>query len=393
MLLAVLVLWTAGVTGCSPSSPEGSSWVESPDPGPLAAVRIVRRYENGFIEEISEGFSSTWDPDISFDARRVLFAGKRDPGSPEGIHERDLDSGRVKTHFEAPGRISCPRYGPGNSLIFLWNRHPSPGSEAGGILYNLLPDTPPDRITFSVGLTFDPVVLPDGLIVFGIENQPGLWSVNWDGTEVASYTEFHSADGSPGGLSLRPLISDPSREILFARGIPGNELFEIDLRSHHYGITRSSSAIPPDGRRKLEPHAKVFYQPSLVKPGVTESELFCVDSRLTDLPPSQPADTARTVRVRIDPAESNGDVPQEPGSTFDSNVQPDGSFYLTVPPDRGLSFDLIGSSGNVLRSMTSRMWLRPGEKRGCIGCHERRAQAPPNRVIMALEIPPERWNP
>jgi hypothetical protein len=37
--------------------------------------------------------------------------------------------------------------------------------------------------------------------------------------------------------------------------------------------------------------------------------------------------------------------------------------------------------------MTSDLWVRPGEQRGCIGCHEPRGRAPENRAILAFDQP------
>ena len=69
-----------------------------------------------------------------------------------------------------------------------------------------------------------------------------------------------------------------------------------------------------------------------------------------------------------------------------SPVYPDGSFFLTVPADTPLRLDLIGEQNEVLAALTSGLWVRPNENRGCIGCHEDPQIAPENRLPLAVSV-------
>ena len=62
-----------------------------------------------------------------------------------------------------------------------------------------------------------------------------------------------------------------------------------------------------------------------------------------------------------------GDVP----------VAPDGSARFAVPPDTAVYFQLLDENRMELRRMRSFISFQPGENRGCVGCHESRAAAPP----------------
>ena len=42
----------------------------------------------------------------------------------------------------------------------------------------------------------------------------------------------------------------------------------------------------------------------------------------------------------------------------------------------------------MLQAMGSSFWVMPGERRGCIGCHEDRELTPPNRHVLALREEP-----
>jgi hypothetical protein len=59
-------------------------------------------------------------------------------------------------------------------------------------------------------------------------------------------------------------------------------------------------------------------------------------------------------------------------------VADDGSAYFKVPPLRSLYFALLDEHDRSVKQMRSFVTLRPGEQRGCIGCHENRTQATPS---------------
>ena len=66
-------------------------------------------------------------------------------------------------------------------------------------------------------------------------------------------------------------------------------------------------------------------------------------------------------------------------------VEKDGSFYVEVPADQPVRFELLGASGKLLVAEKSWIWARPGEQRGCAGCHADKALAPENRWPMTLK--------
>ena len=65
-------------------------------------------------------------------------------------------------------------------------------------------------------------------------------------------------------------------------------------------------------------------------------------------------------------------------------VEEDGSFYLCLPADTPILFQLLDEDGLTLMNMRSWVWLRRGDMRGCIGCHEDKELAPENRMTQAL---------
>jgi HEAT repeat protein len=58
-------------------------------------------------------------------------------------------------------------------------------------------------------------------------------------------------------------------------------------------------------------------------------------------------------------------------------IRPDGSFAVEVPADVPLAFQAVDAEGRSELNEMSWIYVRPGEVRSCIGCHEPRQAAPP----------------
>ena len=69
-------------------------------------------------------------------------------------------------------------------------------------------------------------------------------------------------------------------------------------------------------------------------------------------------------------------------------IHPDGSFNIEVPADVPVRFELVDEDGRMLVHETEFNSVRPGEIKGCIGCHENRRDASPNFRPLALSHPP-----
>jgi len=85
--------------------------------------------------------------------------------------------------------------------------------------------------------------------------------------------------------------------------------------------------------------------------------------------PRQPFGASADLRVRV-----LGEIP----------VMPDGSFHVTLPADTPVSFQILDRDGVALRTMRSWIWLRPWNRRTCVGCHADPEVAPPNRAPAAV---------
>jgi hypothetical protein len=71
-------------------------------------------------------------------------------------------------------------------------------------------------------------------------------------------------------------------------------------------------------------------------------------------------------------------------------VEPDGSAYFRVPAGVILFFQALDARGLAVQTMRGATHVQPGQTLSCIGCHERREEAPPARVALASTREPSR---
>ena len=69
-------------------------------------------------------------------------------------------------------------------------------------------------------------------------------------------------------------------------------------------------------------------------------------------------------------------------------VETDGSFYIEITADTPVRFLTKGEDNEVLSGPSSWVWVRPNERRSCIGCHEDRELVPENEVPLAINKEP-----
>ncbi len=70
-------------------------------------------------------------------------------------------------------------------------------------------------------------------------------------------------------------------------------------------------------------------------------------------------------------------------------VEEDGSAYFAVPAEKFVYFQLLDENGMMVQSMRSGAFVQPGERTGCVGCHDDRRGVPPERDhSLAMRRPP-----
>ncbi len=76
------------------------------------------------------------------------------------------------------------------------------------------------------------------------------------------------------------------------------------------------------------------------------------------------------------------------GLIGETAVKADGSFYLKIDSDTPFRFFTLNELGETVRGPSEWIWLRPNERRGCVGCHADPELAPENIQPLAVQEAP-----
>jgi hypothetical protein len=123
---------------------------------------------------------------------------------------------------------------------------------------------------------------------------------------------------------------------------------------------------------------------SALMPAKKTGTILCLDVNFTRQQGTIGAPAARAARVRVlagsgqGPTRDLGEVP----------LRADGSFLAEVPADTPLGFESLDADGRVLHRLAPSLWLRPGENRSCLGCHQPDNRSPRNLRPIAASFPP-----
>ncbi len=74
-------------------------------------------------------------------------------------------------------------------------------------------------------------------------------------------------------------------------------------------------------------------------------------------------------------------------------VEKDGSAYFRAPASKPLYFQGVDEDGRAVQSMRTVVYLQPGERRSCVGCHEPPSTAPASGQAIAACRPPSPIQP
>jgi hypothetical protein len=366
------------------------------------------------VRVLTGDFHSAADPDVSFDGRRIVFAGRRTAGARWQIFEMEVAAGRARQLTQGAGDCRQPVYL--SRLFDLAQEEPwyEVAFAAGGVIEAVkLDGTGRRRLSWAPGAESEPALLPEGRVIFTKERRAGftdLFGINLDGTDYALYW---------GAAGRRPRMASAARgrdlvfvdggrlaafgmdrplggwrwvtqagdgEFAWPSGAEGGVLASRRRTGGTFGVWRVDissgrmSEVYDDPRwdelqaKELAARAEPDGRGSVVDAAVPVAHFYCLDVYTTDRPAALKGGVRR-VRV-LTRAGTLGEAP----------VERDGSFHLETPANLAVRFQLLGAGGAVLRT-SDWVYARNMEKRGCIGCHEDPELTPENREALAVIKP------
>jgi hypothetical protein len=368
---------------------------------------------DGQMRPLVPGFAASADATISFDAKTVLFAGRKNPGDPWQIWQVAVDGGTPHLVRSADTDLIRPLSMPDGRLVYARRLAAGFGLETAG-----LDGSSPLRLTWLPGNFVPDDVLRDGRVLFeskfplGAGSVPEMFLVYADGSGVESVRCDHGVAREHG----RQLLNG---DIVFTHG---NTLarFTSPLAAESAiaapaGDYAGDIVVLPDGRwliAQRKPRAK-HYALLAWKPGsaATTAVAQNPDRDLVEpvivmqhaIPNRHPsglhdwafgnllvldARQSRTGALDGTPAAVRAETMAADGKVMSLGTAPveqDGSFFVQATGDRPLRFVLLDAAGNTLREEHGWFWVRRGEQRICVGCHTGPERAPDNRVPQVLQ--------
>jgi hypothetical protein len=406
-------------------------------------VLASRSGDDWKIRVLSQGLFAAGEPVLSYDGRRVVFAGKKAPDTDWQIYETRPQGGSIKVLTAAVDGAADPALLPDGSLLYI---SPVPKAKVGtselhpSAIYVQASAGQPRRLTFTRANVLNPTVLSDGRILF-VSSQPpaegnsraglALYTVNNDGTEVTAFAGQHDEpltiqrprqlkDGrivflvadqdkpdlsraeyvlsahpfsgrislfSDSSIKIRSVEPDQDRDLLVCAAPEASQSY----CSRSWAVFRLNSTgsaplgtpifVDPDWDTIESISVAASPRPmgrlSSVDLSRKTGQILCLDANNT----TDNSHASKATRIRIF---AQGITRARLGEV---DLQPDGSFMAEVPADLPLGFEALDEHGRVLRRVEPMIWVRPGENRSCIGCHEPHNHSPRNFRPLAVRVP------
>jgi len=397
---------------------------------PLAAMRGGERFPQGAqlervhagtTEPLVAGFAATADANVSFDAKTILFAGKKAAGDVWQIWELTLADGSLRQVTQGSADAIRPFYLPGGRLVYA-QRGPRGFALVTARLNDSTKALEADMpavypLTYMQASAVPDDVLADGRILFeagfplGTQGTPEMFLVYADGSGVESYRCDHGAARWGGhqlasgdvvfthGASLARFTSPLAHEerVAAPHAEYAGAVVETDggawLVSARAGKTEryalklwkpDAHALAPvlaeSGMNLVEPllltpRTRPHHHPSALHPW-DYANLLALDARLS----RDGALKGVPATVRMETQDMDGRV----HIAGTAPVEQDGSFFVKVPGDKPVRFAVLDAKGAVLRQERGWFWARGGEQRICVGCHTGPERTSENRVPAVL---------
>ena len=440
---------------------------------------------------------SFWRPDLSFDARKVLFCCRPCDEKSYHLYEMNIDGTGLRQLTSGPYDDIDPIYMPDGHVLFTTTRcntyvrcMPYTYSYVlarcdadGSNIYLISQNSEPD---------WCPALLSDGRVIYSrweytdkaLWRIQKLWTTNQDGTNTATFW---------GNQSVWP------DHVAEARPIPGSDRVMFTGLAHHnwfagsvgiidpakglnfpHGLTKVTCEVPwPEcGPPPSDPHERADYHaagrfaayktPYPISPedflvsaqragGDSKFRLYLMDlggnreliyEGAYNIWHAMPVKPRERPPVHTDtvawPGTGKDRRSAQPGVLFSTNVyqgvpqlppgsikhlrviqmdartysmwtrdgrfsgpvvaahqddgvkrilgtapvEADGSVNFTAPPGVALHFQVLDEHGRALQTMRSFTGVMPGERRGCVGCHELHSVAPAATAAAALRRGP-----
>jgi hypothetical protein len=386
------------------------------------------------LKVLTNDYYSARSPKISYDGKYMLFSAQQKLNDPWQIWEMNL--GNLKSRQITASAENCtdPDYLPGGRFVFSRFAANDTLKAGHSLFVGNLDGSNLKRITFNPATYIASNVITDGRIltisrqIFPGQGDPVLMIMRPDGTKadlfykgakdtyISSpaletgngklvFIETGKTSGEKGRLmtisynrplhssinlsseiegdfhAASPMLSGKLMVTYRKSGSDRYALYEFDYEnktlgkevygSAEYDILEATEVTKHEIPKKL---------PSELDMGVKTGLLMCQDINFTG--------TQQSGNLAASPKSSRIEIIGIDSTLGIMDVAEDGSFYLKVIADTPFKIQTVDKNGKILHGPGAWIWVRPNERRGCVGCHQDPEIVPGNRVPLAVKTAP-----
>lgn len=370
------------------------------------------------IEILTSDFHSARAPQVSFNGKSLIFSGQKGSGDVWQIWKLDMEENVLTQLTQSDRNCTDPLWLPDGRMAFSKQIEEDKSLTYHALFACYSDGSNEQKITFQPHEDVSANMLNDGRLlvsskqIYPDEGALKYLAIHPDGTKAELFYQTKDAT-----KSISKAWETLDRKVVFAES--GN-LVSIDFNrplNSRKIISEAKqgffiSVFPTEGQQMLA---------SIIKPTERSAGLALIDLsnpknnilyfNNSEYHAVEPVLVIKRVVPKKLPSTVNMDresgyfvcmdvnrsdmITEEPSSKIqvvgidkvlgETTVEEDGSFYLEIEADQAIRFQALNEAGELVNEPSSWMWVRPNERRGCVGCHEDREMAPENVVPLAIE--------
>jgi len=439
----ILFLVASLMAACSGGSMEGRILVsEVPQNGSFdmspwnlakvegARIVAIMPGVNGDVKNLTVDFFSAISPSVSYNGENMLFAAKKEAGDHWQIYEMKLGSGKTKQLTFCETDCINPSYLPINRFGFTKRMNDEKLKECDMVFTANLDGSNQQQITFSPQTFAELTVLRDGRFVamekqiYPEEGKQKLMVMRPDGTKL----EFFYKSGEGSCVRSKVVETDDEQILLVEKNTGGSNIVSLSYNLPLHSCKNLSAGKDGDFlsvANYLNDKILVTFK----KSGGETFNLFefdTVNGEMNELYKNDGFDVLEAVLVKAYERPKN--LPSEIQlkekagllmcqdinfygieSVRDNHnkakadkieiigidsilgivdVEEDGSFYIKVEADVPFRIQTLSADNEVVSGPGSWYYIRPNERRACVGCHTGPEIAPFNRQPLSVRKDP-----
>lgn len=408
----------------APNSITGEHW-RYVEQGRIAAISPDKP---GNAEILTKDFYSACSPYVSWDGRFLLFSAKQKQEEPWQIWEMDLSKKKFRKITNLENNCTDPVYMPNERVVFSYHSTDATTGQSHA-LYSCKTDGADLRqLTFHPHANFASMVMTDGRLLTitrqlypEIEDQM-IMVIRPDGTKAdmffqGEFTSYHSRvreDETNGKLYF--VVADSLNKDIISIDYtrPGDSRINLTVNDNavYYDVCplHDNKLVVVKEEEAGKPAAIFAFD---IASGKSDRLIYAADGfRILDVTMVRNGVRPKKLPTEVDMGVKTGQIMCQDinflgnGLTYNSKlamiadkveiigtdsvmgvvpVEKDGSFYIKIKADSPFRIKTLDKNGRIVGEPSGWLWMRPNERRACIGCHEDKNLAPDNVVPLAVK--------